>query len=413
VSRPIRAPRRVVVTGTGVVSALGDNLDGFCRALLDGRSAIGPVGLFDTAPFACRVAGEVAGFAPERYLAEGNFRPLDRAGQLATAAAKLALADAGWRGEGVEPAELGLVLGTMFGSLRTIAEFDRRAQTAGVIYAKPMDFANSVINAAAGQAAIWHRLEGINATISGGPAAGLAALAYAAELIRTGRARYLLAGGADELAFEAFAGFERAGELVAGEATPRPFDAVRGGCALGEGAAFLMLEEAESAAARGAHVLAEVRGWSSCFDPSRGRDEAAATAAGARSVREALAEAELAPEALDCVFAAARGSVRADRHEALGLVAGLGEAAAQVPVTALAGALGECLGASGAFSALGFLATRASGRLPGTHGFTAQEAGAPALALAATARPVAAEHGFLHAAGFDGNHVGVVLSAPR
>ena len=95
----------------------------------------------------------------------------------------------------------------MFGSVRTIAEFDRRRLTAGPNYVKPFDFANSVINAAAGQTAIWHRLTGVNSTISGGAAAGLEALAYAAGLMANGRETVVLAGGAEELCFESFYGF--------------------------------------------------------------------------------------------------------------------------------------------------------------------------------------------------------------
>ena len=124
------------------------------------------------------------------------------------------------------PPEIGLVLGTMFGSLRTISEFDRRGLTAGPNYTKPMDFANSVLNAAAGQAAIWHRLTGANATVAGGTTAGLQALASAADLVRGGRAEAVLAGGAEELCPETLTGFAQAGLLCREEAPPVPFHAI-------------------------------------------------------------------------------------------------------------------------------------------------------------------------------------------
>ena len=125
-----------------------------------------------------RLAGRVD-FDPRTYLGDGNLRPLDRTGRLAVAASGLALDAAGWTAEERAETEVGLVLGTMFGSVHTISEFDRRAMEAGPNYAKPMEFANSVINAAAGQTAIWHDLWGINATISGGTASGAQAIAYA------------------------------------------------------------------------------------------------------------------------------------------------------------------------------------------------------------------------------------------
>src|SRR6185295_17893084 len=215
---------------------------------------------------------------------------------LAVVAAQLTLQDAESGAAPLARREVGLVLGTMFCSLRTIAEFDRRGLTLGPSHASPMDFANSVINAAAGQVAIWHGLAGVNSTVAVGEASGLAAIAQAAELIGTGRATAVLAGGAEELCFETYLGMQRARRLGgwdaegehAGEsaAVSVPFDARRNGFALAEGAAFVLLEDAEAARARGARAHAEVCGWGAAFDGSRGaRPEAAVAAA----VRQALA----------------------------------------------------------------------------------------------------------------------------
>ncbi|HEX2253252.1 MAG TPA: beta-ketoacyl synthase N-terminal-like domain-containing protein, partial [Thermoanaerobaculia bacterium] len=267
------APRRsapVAITGAGVVSPLGDRPELVFDALCRGESSLAPVTAFDPEGLPSRLAGEVRDFEPRRYLGDGNLRPLDRTGRLAAAAATLALGDAGWDAEARRGAEVGLALGTMFGSVHTISEFDRRALTAGPNYAKPMDFANSVINAAAGQTAIWHDLRGVNSTLSGGTTGGLAALAYGAGLVAAGRADAVLAGGADEVCFESFQGFARAG-LTAGSAAtngggrpgavgsrehPVPLDADRNGFAPAEAAALLVLESPESARRRGARVLA-------------------------------------------------------------------------------------------------------------------------------------------------------------
>src|SRR6185295_14453954 len=116
--------------------------------------------------------------------------------------------------------EVGLVVGTNFCSVRTIAEFDRRGQQLGPSYASPIDFANSVINAAAGQAAIWYGLRGVNSTVSAGEASGLMAISQGADLIAGGRAEALLAGGVEELCFEAMLGFERAGRLASSNGRP-------------------------------------------------------------------------------------------------------------------------------------------------------------------------------------------------
>jgi 3-oxoacyl-[acyl-carrier-protein] synthase II len=315
----------------------------------------------------------------------------------------------------------------MFGSVHTISAFDRRALTAGPIYAKPMDFANSVINAAAGQTAIWHDLRGVNTTLSGGTTAGLQALGYAADLVAGGRAEAVLAGGADELCFESLYGFAHAGWLAgtggapgengarAGNAAPPravPLDRRRNGFLPGEGAGLLMLEPAERAAERGVPVLGEVRGHGAAFDPSRGRDAASGAEAVARAVREALDDAGLAAEDVDLLSLSANGSVAGDAVEVRGLAAVFGERLAAVPATAVKGLTGEALGASGAFQALAALGAFASGRLPGVAGFEASDDALPVPSLAAGERPLPARTALLTAVDFDGGAVAVVLARP-
>jgi 3-oxoacyl-(acyl-carrier-protein) synthase len=393
---------RVVVTGAGVLSPLGDSPAALHRALCAGTSVLGPVEGFAVDDLPVRRAVELRGFDPARYLGDANFRPLDRTGLLAACAARLALDDAGWSAERVAGAELALLVGTMYGSVKTIAEFDRRGLEAGPLYVKPFDFANSVINAAAGQTAIWHHLRGPNSTVSSGNASGLQAIALGADLVRSGRAAVAVAGGAEELCLESFLSFCRAGALGDGDETPRPFDSRRHGFALGEGAAFLVLESATGAAARGARVLAEVRGHGAAFDPSQGREPAGGAAAVARAVRLALAAAGCEPTQVSAVSAAASGARNADAREAAGLAAALGERAATVPVTAPKGLLGECLGASGALQAAALLAAMAAGELPGVPGYEAGEAGFPLRSARATPTSVDLALGLVDAVGLDG-----------
>src|SRR4029079_1927880 len=237
----------------------------------------------------------------------------------------LALDDSGWAEAMRQDGEGGVALGAMFCSVDTISEFDRRALEAGPRYASPMDFANTVINAAAGQTAIMHNLRGINSTISTGITSGLQAIAYATEVIRSGRARAILAGGADEMCFESFYGFDRAGLLCRSEQCagdfPIPFDKRRNGFALGEGAALLMLEDAHFARDRGARTLAEITGHGCGYDCSQGEDEESSVNAIALSVRHALNDAFTEPHEIDCLSASANGSYAGDLHEAKGIFA--------------------------------------------------------------------------------------------
>src|SRR5262245_47679167 len=262
--------RRVVITGMGVISSLGDSPALLHSALCQGRTALHPVEEPGFDDLNCRQAGHISAFHPEAYLPEKNLRPLDRTGQLVVCAAKLALANSGWTADKLAARDVGLVLGTMFGSVHTISKFDRHALVQGPSCASPMDFANTVINAAAGQTAIWHKLRGINSTIACGSTSGLVALGYATDLIRYGHQTAVLAGGADEFCFESFCGFERAGllhENTDGEGFPVPFDARRTGFFLGEAAALLMLEDWEMAINRGATIIGEVRGYGSTYNP--------------------------------------------------------------------------------------------------------------------------------------------------
>ena len=417
--------RRVVVTGAGVVSPLADSPAALHRALAAGISARKPIELFETSGIGCHEAGEIRPFDPQAYVGERNLRPLDRTSRLLVVAAQLALADSGWapagqpRPAGTSPgAEVGLVVGTTFCSVRTIAEFDRRALRLGPSHASPLDFANSVINAAAGQAAIWHGLRGVNSTLAGGEASGLQAIAQAAELIRAGRADAVLAGGAEELCFESFLGYYRAGRLCGSldrgaVERPVPFDARRNGFSLSEGAALLMFEEASAAAARGAAVRAEVLGWGAAFAAASGEDGMADAVA--RAVRLALADAGAAPAEIGCLSASASGSVTVDRAEARGVAAALGERAAELPVTAIKAMLGEGLGVSAAWQAVDLVETLGDGVLPGIAGLDRLEPGLPLplpeTAPAATRRlePAARRRALITAVGADGHCAALVL----
>lgn len=408
--------RRVVVTGLGALSPLGSDPSEIHEALVNGQRGLREIENFKTEDLDVHVGGEIA-FNGRDYLGrERNLRPIDRTGQLTIIAAKLALEAAGLDPANVGEGDAGLVLGTMYGSVGTIARFDRRAVEAGPKYAKPFEFANSVINAAAGQTAIWYGLRGTNSTVAGGAAAGLKALAYAADQIRQGRADLLLAGGAEELCSESFLGFYRSGRMAGthgAEAHSIPFAANRNGFLLGEGAAILVLESAESAAARGAAPLAEIISHGSAFDPSLGNDDTSAVAASQRAMQIALDAASEAASGInvDIFAASANGSPAGDRREAQALSAVLGEAARDLPVMAVRGALGESLGAGGAFQALTLVEAMRRREAPGIAGLESLEDGLQ-ISPSTDSYQGPLQRGLLHAMSFEGSACAVVLDAP-
>jgi 3-oxoacyl-(acyl-carrier-protein) synthase len=405
--------RRVVITGAGLLTGLADSPPALHAALCAGRTALRPVAPGDALPAGCRLAAP-APFAPEAYLGERNLRPLDRAGQLLACAAGLALADSGWGPELRQAHEVGLVAGTVFSGARTIAEFDRRAQREGPCYASPMDFANTVINAAAGQTAIWHDLRGVNSTVAAGASSGLRALAHAADLVRAGRAAAVLAGGFEELSLESAHGFARAGLLAGADGDgerPVPFDARRNGIALGEGAALLMLEDAGRAVERGAAPRAEVRGYGVAFDPSLGRSAAGAAAAVARAMEAALHDAGVSADDVDAVSASANGSVVGDRAEALALQAVFGRRGPRPAVTAVKAALGEALGAAGALQVLALTEALRDGTLPGVGGLEEVEADFLRGKVVAHGRRLPLRTALVSSVGVDGDCCALVLTA--
>src|SRR5215831_7498048 len=360
---------RVVITGAGVVSSLGNSPEQLFDALCAGHSCLGPVESFPTDRFDCRLGGEIKSFSGGAYLNGRNLNALDRISQLATAAAQLALGDSGWTPQMLSENEVGMVLGTMFAGLRTIHEFEYRALTVGPEYVRPLEFANTVLNAAAGQAAIWHNLRGVNSTIMRGQTSGLQAIGVAADLIRSGRENAVVAGGADEMCWESFYGFSMAGQLFkpssANPAYPIPFDRRRSGFVLGEGAAFVVLENAGFAARRGARVFAEVLGFANRYDYTQGRDRENSVNVLRHAIQSAVKGARLSPDQIDAVHASANGSIVGDRNEGEAIALAFGERASTLPVSAIKSMLGETLGASGSLQAIAMIEGLQKGMLPG------------------------------------------------
>jgi 3-oxoacyl-[acyl-carrier-protein] synthase II len=404
--------RPVVVTGAGMICALGDRPAAVHEALCRGARALGPSTLLPADIAAGYEVAELRDLDPRAYLGPRSVGPLDRTGRLGAIAVHLALADSGWSPDHRRAHAVGLVLGTMFCSVKTIGEFDRRAQGAGPEYASPMDFSNTVLNAAAGQVAIWHQLRGVNTTVSAGAVSGLHALGYAMDLIGCGRADAIVAGGVEELCFESFHGFRRAGLLArpvdgaAGCAVP--FDARRTGTALGEAAAFLVLEAEETAQARGARVIGRIASFAAGYDPRQDAERADGANELAPVIRRALQRAELEAPAIGAVLSSASGSPVLDAREAAGIMCGIGTSA---PVTAITSMLGETLGASGALQAVVALESMRAGRLPGIAGFE-QPDPAVTLPLAAEARAVTATRALVTATAREGNCCALVLGLP-
>ena len=417
--------RRVVITGTGLITALADSRQALHEALCNGRRGLKRVQLFSDPLLDGRpIAGEITGFDPSFYLGEQNFRPLDRTSQLLISAAQLALNDSRWTPEELEIETVGLVVGTTFCSLRTISAFDRRALVEGPSCASPLDFANTVINAAAGQTGIWHKLRGVNSTISTGITSALEALTYAAGLIRDGHENAILAGGVEDLCVESLLAFQRAGLLLDGskddDCFPVPFDKLSNAFALAEGAALLMLEERDSALARGSVILAELKGGGSYFDSAQAcrptdqplRSQTSRSIGIATAIAGALEESQIGVADVETFSLGANGNCFCDSVEALGYEQIFKHCSPSKPGTAIKAMLGENMGASAAIQTIEAISTLTDGRISGVPGYTDNGHNRPFVSISSTSRKVESRNCLVSSVGLDGHCCALIIGAP-
>jgi 3-oxoacyl-[acyl-carrier-protein] synthase II len=399
---------RVVITGAGVISPIGAGLADFERALYAGASGVAISQLLADLAVPAPAVAEIRDFTPQQWLGNKGIRVLDRTARLLSVAAQMALAGSG-RTPGDSPdadPETGLVCGTMFGSIHSIASFDWSGLEDGPTLVNPMDFPNTVINSAAGQAAIKFKLGGINSTICCGQASGLYALHYATEFLRLGRACLLLAGGAEELSEEAFLGYQKNGFLSA-TGTARPWAAARDGAVLGEGATLLVLENADRALARGAQPWAEIAGFGCAHDARSTTAFDIGAEAATAAIRMALDSAGVGAAQVACFVAGASGSRPGDAMEARALLNVFGSRFAEVPVCAPKAALGESLGAAGATATLIASLALQKQCLPPTVGIP--ERGAEGIHLLPSAQAIHGDYALINAFGCDGNNAALVL----
>jgi len=402
---------RIVITGAGIVTPLADTPAQLHAALCDGASPLAPIPAFAQRGLPCEFGGVVDADRLTAELGARSAAGIDKIGLLATVAARRALAASALDRDAAS--NIGLVLGTMFSSAHTIGEFDRRAQSLGPELASPLDFANTVLNAAAGQTAIRLSLRGPNSTLAGGQAAGLQAIAYGVDLVRAKRASSVLAGGAEEVGIESYVGFCRAGLLCGTNGrrghVPVPFDTRRTGFAIAEGAAFVVLERDEARGARPA--LAEVAGFGVVTDPDAMERGCSGREAIAAAIRQALARAQVQPADIDAISAAADGSYAADEEEAAALADVFG--AREVPplVTAIKSALGEALGAAGPLQVVEMIEAMRDGRVAGVRGLVEAGGGATARWVSSATRQTRIATALVTAVSIDGCCCALVLRA--
>lgn len=363
---------RVVITGMGAITPLGNSVEEFWPRLLAGESGIGPITLLDPEPYPTRVAGEVKGFDPERYLDGKEAKRVDRFIAFAVGAAEMALQNSGFPREDDElRLETGVLIGSGIGGLIMMSEQSKKLFSVGPSRVSPFWVPYMIPDMASGYVSIKQGFKGPNTCVVTACATGVNAIGDAYHIIKRGDAIAMLAGGSEapisEIGMAAFcAARAMSTNNDAGSKASRPFDANRDGFVMGEGAAVFVMEDLHFAQDRGANILAEVIGYGMSGDAHHITMPDPEGDGARRSMVKALRSAGLKPDQIDYINAHGTSTQYNDKFETMAIKRAFGDAAYEVPISSTKSSMGHLLGAAGAVeSAICLLAMRDS-KIPPT-----------------------------------------------
>lgn len=361
---------RVVVTGIGVVSPVGNTLEETWNNLVNGVCGIAPITLFDTTDYKAKVAGEVKNFEPRDYMTKQEILRSDRFTQLAVAAAAQAVEESGVIGT-VDPARIGVYFGSGIGGINTMTKEHAKLLNKGPARVSPYCVPMMIANMAAGEIAIRYNCQGAAMPAVTACASGSNAIGEALRQIRHGYADAVITGGSDAAVNElGVAGFVNMHALSTSEdpnAASLPFDKRRAGFVIGEGATALVLEEYEHAVARGAKIYGEVCGYGSTCDAYHMTSPAPDAAGGARAMIQAMEEAAYSESDRVYVNAHGTGTPMNDSGETTAIKTALGEEKAhEILISSTKSMTGHLLGAAGAIEAAVCLKVLETGIVPPT-----------------------------------------------
>jgi 3-oxoacyl-[acyl-carrier-protein] synthase II len=366
----MRVERRVVVTGLGAVTPIGNDAPSSWRAAVEGRSGIDWIRSFDASGYDVRIAGEVKDFDASAVASPKEVRKLERNVLLALGAAREAVGDAGLDGA-YDPARVGILFGTAIGGFIGMMEQADILRERGPDRVAPTFIPSVLVDTASGQLAISLGFRGPNYAPVSACATGSTAVGEAAELIKRGGADAVLAGGGEACMHPLIlAGFSAMRGLVAEEEDPtkasRPFDATRAGFVMGEGAGVLVLEELEAARKRGARVYAEILGYGASNDAHHIAQPDPESVGVAEMMRRALTSAGVDPERVGYINAHGTSTPLGDAAETKAIKEVFGDHAYNLAVSSTKSVTGHCFGAAGAIEAMMCVLAVHHGVLPPT-----------------------------------------------
>jgi 3-oxoacyl-[acyl-carrier-protein] synthase II len=404
--------RRVAITGLGAVTPIGLDAPSTWEAAVAGRSGVGWIESFDASGYPVRIAAEVKGFDPSELVPPKEARRMDRNVLLAVAAAQEAWNDAGL--DGVDPARVGILVGSAIGGIATIADQLGVFHERGPDRLSPFFIPSVLVDTASGQIAIQLGITGPNFAPVSACATGSTAIGEGAATIRRGQADVVLAGGTEAAIIPLIlAGFCAMRGLVAEEVDPtlamRPFDATRAGFVMGEGACILVLEDMDAARARGATVYAEVLGYGASNDAHHlAQPEPEATGV-ARMITAALETANIARERVGYVNAHGTSTPQGDLAETRAIRQVFGDHAYRLAVSSTKSVTAHCFGAAGAVEAMMCALALRHGVLPPTINYRTPDPELDLDYVPNEARRVEVDVALSNAMGLGGHNACVLL----
>lgn len=349
--------KRVVVTGLGVITAVGIGVDQFWKNIVNGVSGIDRITLMDTSNLEVKIGAEVKDFDPTEYMDRKEVKRADRFVHFAVAAAKMALADSGLEINSSNAENIGVVIGSGIGGMKTFEEQARTCLEKGPKRVSPFFIPMMIPDMGSGFVSILTGAKGPNHTVVTACASGAHSIGDSLRIIQNGEAVAMITGGSEAAITQlSYAGFTSAGALSTNNADPkgasRPFDLNRDGFVMGEGAGILILEELEHAKQRGAKIYAEVVGFGGSGDAYHMTSPDPEGDGAARAIRRAIADAGIKPEQISYINAHGTSTAANDKLETLAIKRVFGEAAYRIPVSSTKSMTGHLLGAAGGVEAI-------------------------------------------------------------
>jgi len=342
---------RVVVTGMGAITPIGNDVESFWQGLKDKTVGIGPITYFDTTEYKCKLAAEVKGFNPKQYMDAKTARRMEAFSQFAVAASKEALEQSGIDMEKEDPYRVGVCVGSGIGSLQAMEKDVKKLNDKGPSRVNPLLVPLMISNMAAGNVAIQFGLKGKCFNVVTACATGTHSIGEAFRSIQYGEADVMVAGGAEaSITPIGIAGFTSLTALNTTEDVSRasiPFDEDRNGFVMGEGAGVVVLESLEHAKARGANILAEVVGYGATCDAFHITSPAEDGSGAARAMENAMKDAGITAEDIDYVNAHGTSTHHNDLFETKAIKLALGDHAQKVKINSTKSMIGHLLGAAG------------------------------------------------------------------